>query len=69
MSEASNQMMGLLHELSILKELDRESVSSPSDPARLAERESLRQRTEEITAEMHRIAASKKQGLGEMPGR
>jgi hypothetical protein len=60
MSEASNQMMGLLHELSILKELDREYVSSPSDPARLAEHESLRQRTEEITAEMHRIAASKK---------
>jgi hypothetical protein len=60
MSEASDQMVGLLKELSILKDLESEYASRPKRSEELADHESRLRRLEEITTEMHRIAENKK---------
>jgi hypothetical protein len=60
MSEWSDQMVSLLHELSVLKELEKAGEAAPNDPCCLAEHESRVTRIGEIPAEMHRVAANKK---------
>jgi hypothetical protein len=60
MSEASDQMVGLLQELSILKKLEAEYAAGPKKPEEFADHESRQRRLEEIITEMHRIAESKK---------
>jgi hypothetical protein len=60
MSETSNQMVSLLHELSVLKELEKAAESVPDEPCYQAEHESRSMRIKEITAEIHRVAAIKK---------
>ncbi|MGO8793888.1 MAG: hypothetical protein ACLQLC_03615 [Candidatus Sulfotelmatobacter sp.] len=58
-SETSEQMMALLHELSTLKELKRQSEAKPSESDREAELQQNRRR-EEITQEMKALAEQKK---------
>jgi hypothetical protein len=58
-SETSEQMMALLHELSTLKELKRQSEANPSESDREAERQQERRR-EEITQEIKALGEQKK---------
>jgi hypothetical protein len=60
MSESSDQMVGLLQELSILKKLEAEYAAGPKKPEEVADHESRQRRLEEIITEMHRIAENRK---------
>lgn len=58
-SETSDRMMALLHELSTLKELKRQSEANPAESDRDALRQ-LDRRHDEITDEIKVLAGEKK---------
>ena len=58
-SESSEQVLALLGELSVLKELNQKYETSPSAPEEEAYRQS-QQRHEEITLEIKALAERKK---------
>ena len=58
-SEASEQMMALLSELAVLKELDRQYLANPNELEQDKHRQRL-QRHEEITQHIKELAEQKK---------
>jgi hypothetical protein len=59
-SECSDQMIELLREMSILKQLESEYADGSKDLKEAAEHQSRQRRLEEIVQQMHNVAESKK---------
>ncbi|MCU1297756.1 MAG: hypothetical protein JWO91_2034 [Acidobacteriaceae bacterium] len=61
MSETSDQMVSVLQEISVLKQLEDEYAKGVKGSQEVADHESRHRRLEELTQEIHRIAESKKE--------
>jgi len=59
-SEASEQMMGLLQELSVYKAMDKDYGAGPKGRVETEAYEERERRRQEITQHMHRLAAESK---------
>ena len=61
-SEGSEQMLGLLQELSVLKVMDEEYDSGPKSHMETEAHQRRERRRQEITQEMQTLAAQSKRG-------
>jgi hypothetical protein len=61
-SEGSEQMLGLLQELSVFKAMDEEYNSGPKSLVETEAYQSRERRRQEITQEMQTLAAQSKSG-------